>query len=105
MDSFQFIIPDGVYIPTELKVKKGKIVVNYYKDKDDSLSWHFNIYEAGSLEEADKSIHEIIQLMCEQSFDHGAEWRLVSCECIDSCFNGFLDYAEYKVNFRIKDSW
>lgn len=105
MEKFEFCIPEGISIPTDLKVKKGKIIVNYHRDCDDSMTWHFTVYNAGSSSEADNIIHEIIQLMCDQSFDHGAEWRMTSCEMGDSCFNNFLDYADFKVSFRIKDSW
>ena len=101
MNKYKFYIPEGILVPTDLRLKKDNVTIVYRRDKEDSLTWHFDLYNVSNMEEAESIIHELISMMSDQSFDHGAEWRLVSCDLVVSS----SIYVSYLVKFRIKDTW
>lgn len=105
MKEFIFDIPKGEVIPTNLRLKYGDVSIIYYRDKDDSLTWHIDLYNVKDQEEANDIVNKMVNTMCIQSYDHGAEWRSEGIEIGDSHFNSFSSYAEYIVHFRIKDTW
>lgn len=106
MNKFEFYIPDGESIPTDLRLKKGNLDIYYRRDTNDSLTWCFDIYGVQSKEESEETINEIVSLMCDQSYDHGSEWRKVSAELRDSNgYGNFCSCDEWVVSFRIKDTW
>lgn len=97
--SWKFEVPEDKLIPTELRIKKDGVLVVYRRCTNE-FAYIFEVYN--NKDKSNESvISEIVSLMCAQSFDHGQEWRHVSTEQINK------DYVDnqYKVTFRIKDSW
>lgn len=43
--------------------------------------------------------------MCNQSYDHGSEWRTTNIECIEFSDNWWSKSGKWQVTFRIKDSY
>lgn len=96
---WQFDIPSDQVIPTDLRIKKDKVLV-IYRRRADEFAYVFDVYNDGDRPN-EEIVTEIASLMCNQSFDHGAEWRYTSIEKIDT---DYLD-NRYKVKFRVKDSY
>lgn len=96
---WQFVIPSDQVIPTELRIRKDNVSVTYRRCSDE-FAYVFDIYNDGD-KPNEEIVNEIASLMCNQSFDHGAEWRYTDIEKIDT---EYLD-NRYKVKFRIRDSY
>lgn len=105
----EFYIPECEEIPTRLRllVRKddGKDITVYYKRLEHEFGYEFEVYDALSVVEANEIVNQIAQTMCNQSFDHGSEWRIESIECVKSDINFAYSHVDYVVKFRIKDSY
>ena len=103
-NDMKFYIPEGQIIPTELRLKKGKVHI-YYKSLNDRFGYEFKLYEIDSKEQGKNIIKDIANIMCNQSYDHGSEWRIANIECIEFSDNYWSKSGKWQVTFRIKDSY
>lgn len=92
-------------IPTKLRLKvtDTNIIINYNRTAEGY--WEFDLYEITSEEQAQALIEQIASMMCNQSYDHGQEWRTERIDKVRCEINNFIKHAEYIVKFRIKDSY
>ncbi len=109
MNNIGFYIPAGEVIPTKLRliVEKNneKDIQVYYERLDEDFGYNFELYNITSEEESENIVKEIAQMMCNQSYDHGQEWRVESVEKLSCNINNLYSKAEYNVLFRIRDSY
>lgn len=103
-DKMEFYIPEDQIIPTELRLKKGKIQI-YYERLDDKFGYEFKLYEIDSKEQGENIVKDIANIMCNQSYDHGSEWRITNIECIEFSDDYWSKSGKWQVTFRIKDSY
>ena len=103
-DKMEFYIPENQIIPTILRLKKGKTHI-YYKRLDDKFGYEFELYEIDGKEQGENIIKDIANIMCNQSYDHGLEWRITNIECIEFNDNCWSKSGKWQVTFRIKDSY
>lgn len=92
-------------IPTKLRlmVEDTNITIQY--NKIGNMLWEFDLYEVTSEEQAKSIVEQIANMMCNQSYDHGAEWRGTDIKMIECTINNFIKSATFNVQFRIKDSY
>ncbi len=109
MSNIEFYIPEGEIIPTKLRLlvskDEGKDIQVHYKSLEESFGYNFELYDITSEEEAENIVKEIAQKMCNQSYDHGQEWRVENIEKLSCEINYAFQKAEYNVLFRIRDSY
>lgn len=109
MNNISFYIPESETIPTKLRLlvekEDDKDITISYKRLENEFGYEFEVYDTLSVVEADQIINQVVQMMCNQSFDHGSEWRMKSIERIKSDINFAYSYVGYIVKFRIKDSY
>lgn len=109
MINIKFYIPECESIPTKLRliVKKdeGKDIQIYYERLEESFGYNFELYDITSEEETECIVKEIGQMMCDQSYDHGQEWRVENIEKLSCTINNLFQKAEYNILFRIRDSY
>lgn len=103
-NSIEFYIPEDQMIPTQLRLRKGKVHI-YYEELKDKFGYEFALYEIDNQEQGEDIIKEIADIMCSQSYDHSQEWRIVSIECIVFNDNDFGKNGLWQVEFRIRDSY
>lgn len=104
MSKVEFYIPEDVILPTELRAKKDHLSIKYNKVLGD-FAYNFDVYNLKSEEEGLEVVKEMAQIFCDQSYDHGQEWRVERIDTITCDINGFIQHANYIVKFRIKDSY
>lgn len=92
-------------VPIDMRVKvtnsHGEFEVSYEKCKDE-FAYEFRVFPKtnGALE----AVKEIICAMENQSYDHGASWRMTDIEEVNR--EDKLDmYRFFKAHFRIRDAW
>lgn len=103
-NEIKFYIPEDQVIPTKLRLKKGKVHI-YYKRLNDKFGYEFELYELDNKEQAEEIVKEIANIMCNQSYDHGQEWRVVSIDCIEYNDELWGKNGKWQVEFRIRDSY
>lgn len=92
--SWKFDIPENKLIPTELRIKKGGVLVCYRRCTDE-FAYIFEIYN-NKRKSAESILKEIVRLMVAQSNNTVLEWKHISTEKIDT------EYVDnrYKVKFK-----
>lgn len=102
MKNIEFTIPKSETIPTRLRLKIGEEIQVIYGRAHDKFAYNFEVY--GIKEEAQglEVVKEIASIMCNQSYDHGAEWRVTEITLTEPLQWGG---AKWEVAFRIKDSY
>lgn len=103
-NNIEFYIPEDQTIPTELRLRKGKVHI-FYKKLKDKFGYEFKLYEIDVKEQGEDIVKEIANMMCVQSYDHGQEWRIVNIECIEFNDNSWGKSGIWQVEFRIRDSY
>lgn len=103
-NEINFYIPEDQVIPTELRLKKGKVHI-YYERLNDKFGYEFRCYEIDSKEQGEEIVKEVANMMCNQSYDHGQEWRVVSIDCIEFNDDSWGKIGKWQVEFRIRDSY
>ena len=96
-------IMSGEPIQTALRLECSGVSVNYYRNPH-AFEYTFTIDSEVPFAEAEKVVKEVVQAMCYQSYDHGAEWRQVG----DMEYEAPSDrryYHTFVVSFRIRDAW
>lgn len=70
-----FYIPEGMTIPTDLRLKIDDSIDVYYKRSNDG--WRFELFkfQGVTLEMATQIVDEIFHKMVSQSYDHDVQWR------------------------------
>ena len=92
-----FDIPDNQVIPTHLRIKKGNVKVYYNRvDRDFDFGYEFSIYDNYDCDN-EEIVKEVANIMCNQSYDHGAEWRITEIKKVKD--------NTYRVFFRVKDAF
>lgn len=104
MSKVQFYIPESVQLPTELRAKKDHLSIKYNRVLGD-FAYEFDVYNLKTEEEGLEVVKEMAQIFCDQSYDHGSEWRVERIDTIICDIGGFIQHANYIVKFRIKDTW
>lgn len=109
MKRIEFYIPERETIPTKLRLiiekDEGKDITVYYERLEESFGYNFELYDITSEDEAKEIISQIAEIMCNQSYDHGQEWRVENIEKLSCDINNFISKAEYNVLFRIRDMY
>lgn len=100
----KFYIPEDQIIPTKLRLKKDKVHI-YYTRLNNKFGYEFELYELDSEEQGEEIVKETANIMCNQSYDHGQEWRVVSIDCIEFNDENWRKSGKWQVEFRIKDSY
>ena len=103
-NKIEFYIPEDQKIPTRLRLKKGNTHI-YYERLTDNFGYEFELYNLDSQEQGEEIVREAATIMCNQSYNHGQEWRMVSIECIVFNDNSWGKSGRWEVEFRIKDSY
>lgn len=103
-ENIEIYIPKGEEVPTELRLKKGKVYICYERLKDE-FGYEFKLYELENKEQGENIVREIANIMCNQSYDHGQEWRIDVIKCIEYSDNSWGNSGKWCVEFRIKDSY
>lgn len=104
-NEIKFYIPEDQAIPTNLRLKKGKVHI-YYERLNDKFGYEFQCYEIDNKKQGEEIVKEVANMMCSQSYDHGQEWRIVSIDCVEFEDNGFCGKSgTWQVEFRIRDSY
>lgn len=98
----EFYIPKDETIPTRLRLKVDGMDV-YYERARDGFAYDFTLFGKAK-EKATEIIDRIVSLMCNQSYDHGAEWRERTRAIIYSPVEEW-DHLTIRVYFRIKDAY
>lgn len=100
----KFYIPKDETIPTRLRLKVDGMDV-YYERVKGEFAYDFTLFDKAK-EKYTEIIDQLVSIMCNQSYDHGAEWR----ERKERRFVVHYpakewDYMIIRVYFRIKDSY
>lgn len=103
-NELKFYIPEDQEIPTKLRLKKDKVHI-YYERLNDKFGYEFELYELDSKEQGEDIVRETANIMCNQSYDHGQEWGVVSIDCIEFNDNSWGKSGKWQVEFRIRDSY
>ena len=96
----EFYIPKDQTIPTRLRLKVDGLDV-YYDKVDDAFAYDFTLW-GKARENGTAIVDEIVRRLCNQSYDHGSEWRETKREVIEE---GVMDWEPIviRVYFRVKD--
>lgn len=98
-----FYIPKSEKIPTKLRLYADGHYVTYQK-LDDCLGYDFNFFSDVEANEAVALSKTIASVMCDQSYDHGAQWRIVSISVLDQEDRYKLGEI-VRVIFRVRDAY
>lgn len=97
----EFYAPEGENIPTKLRLKVDDKIDVYYNRLPNGLAYRFSFFRFQSVDcfLADKIVSQIVQMMHEQSYDHGAYWEEIVREVA-------ADEHEIRVtvDFRVRDA-
>lgn len=103
----EFYIPQSEIIPTTLRLMvDGKQVT--YKRLPNNLGYDFRFNNGETEEEAIEMAKYLAQIMCDQSYDHGQEWRITSVELVDQKGRYAIPFKigeVVRVLFRVRDSY
>lgn len=100
-NKIEFFIPKYEEIPTKLRLKiDDKDVI--YKRSHNEFAYEFEVYGINAADEGLEVVKRLSEIMCDQSYDHGSEWRVTKTEQTKEL--GF-NSATWKVSFRIRDSY
>ena len=98
----EFYIPKDEKVPTQLRMyADGHYVI--YNRLEDRFGYDFMFMGDVSADEAVDLAKEIASVMCDQSYDHGAQWRVVSVDVLEQ-------EERYKIGeivrviFRVRDA-
>ena len=97
----EFFIPKNEIIPTRLRLKVDERDV-FYERVQSCFGYIFEILDATD-KEAVEIATNIAHIMENQSYDHGASWRIVSVELLEQ--DERYRIAPYVlVKFRVRDA-
>ena len=98
----EFYIPKDQTIPTRLRLKVDGLDV-YYDAVDGAFAYDFTLW-GEARKKATAIVDEIVRILCNQSYDHGVEWRETKREVVEE---GVMDWEPHvvRVFFRVKDSY
>ncbi len=104
--NIRFNIPKNEIIPTKLRViidddQRKEII---YTPVQGRFAYDFHAVCIDDVNEVFDIVNKIVDIMCSQSYDHGAEWREVSKEVIPQK-ERYKSGTIVRVTFRIKDSY
>ena len=98
----KFFIPSDELIPTRLRLTVDGSHV-YYERVHDKFAYDFTLYDDAA-KNYKAIVDEIVKTMCEQSYDHGSEWRESRREII-SRSEEWYEPVVVRVYFHVKDSY
>lgn len=100
----EFYIPKDETIPTQFRLKVDGMDV-YYEKVDGEFAYDFTLFGKAK-ETATEIVDRIVSIMCNQSYDHGAEWREIKTKrmILYSPVEEW-DHLIIRVYFRIKDAY
>lgn len=88
-------------IQTGLRLECNGVHVSYYEDPH-AFKYTFLIDEV-PFDEAEKVVKEVVQAMCNQSYNHGAYWRQSKMEYEEPTDERY--YHTFVVSFGIHDPY
>ena len=91
--------PDELLM-TRLEAQVDDIRVEYYR-KEGKFAYMFRINDTVPVEKAEAAVREIASIFEDQSYDHGAGWRLTRFARLDNDYGHLI----FRVDFRIRDSY
>lgn len=100
---------DKKEIQTNMMVDVNGVLIQYSRKSDD-FAYDFTVnigeFEGGAKNSdvAKNSIMELISAMINQSYDHGAQWRIEKVETDESLLERYNQYS-LSAYFRIKDTY
>lgn len=95
----KFFIPDDQTIPTQLRLTADGVHV-YYNRLPDRFAYRFTVYTQDE-NAAANIVEEIAHIMVNQSYDHGASWRIKTIVQVSD--ESVMSYT-YDVDFRFRDA-
>lgn len=95
----EFFIPDDQIIPTRLRLLADGTHV-YYEPVSNRFAYRFTVYTEDE-NAAANIVEEIARIMCNQSYDHGASWRIKTITRIPT--DSIMSF-DYEVDFRLRDA-
>lgn len=100
--NIEFYIPKDETIPTQFRLKVDGMDV-YYDKVYGEFAYDFTLW-GEARDNSTAIVDEIVRRMCNQSYDHGAEWRERKREIIEQ---GDEEWSALviRVYFRIKDAY
>ena len=98
--NIEFFIPDDQTIPTNLRLTADGVHV-FYNPLPDRFAYRFTVYTEDE-NSAANIVEEIARIMCDQSYDHGASWRVKTIIRIPT--DGDILSFDYEVDFRFRDA-
>ena len=98
----EFYIPKDETIPTQLRLKVDGMDV-YYEKVDGEFAYDFTLFGKAKAKPTE-IIDQIVSVMCNQSYDHGSEWRESRRKVLHSPVEEW-DHLIIRVYFRIKDAY
>jgi len=78
----EFYVPKSEKVPTQLRLYVDGHYVRYNR-LDNALGYDFMFLSEVNADEAIALTKEIAAVMCNQSYDHGVQWRVVSMEVLE----------------------
>lgn len=96
------IINNSQIVQTGLAIEVDGIHVDYCRIHD-KFAYKFTIYETIDSNLIEATIDQVVSAMCDQSYDHGAEWRETGVR--ETSFDPWTGEYTVIVYFRIKDSY
>jgi hypothetical protein len=100
----KFYIPKDETIPIQLRLKVDGMDV-YYEKVEGEFAYDFTLFDKAK-KKSTEIIDRIVSIMCNQSYDHGSEWREIKAKrsIVYSPVEEW-DHMIIRVYFRVKDSY
>lgn len=99
----EFYIPDSEVVPTKLRLLVDGKHIPYTK-LTNQFGYDFEFNNGETDAEAFELANYLAQIMCDQSYDHGSEWRVTSITLLEQS-ERFKIGEIVRVLFRVKDSY
>lgn len=97
-----FYIPKSEKIPTDLRLYADGHYVRYRR-LDDCFGYDFMFCNDETADEAVSLTKGIASVICDQSYDHGAQWRVVSISVLEQD-DRYKIGEIVRVIFRVRDA-
>ena len=89
-------------VQTCMTARVDGVMVDYFRFPE-RLEYVFHVYRDIPQDRAIAAVNKLVHAMCDQSYDHGAEWRVVT-ESYEGPSEHNYNHV-FKTRFRIKDTY
>jgi hypothetical protein len=98
----KFYIPKDETIPTRLRLIVDGMHV-YYEKVPNEFAYDFTLW-GKARDNAIAIVDKLVRILCNQSYDHGAQWREVKREIVEEGTEEW-EPITIRVFFRIRDTY